>query len=79
MVEIPLGAVLTFTKDHSITCVVIDHKKVEFEGETTSLTAAALTIVNRMGYTWTKIAGPQYWEYDSETLSGRRNRMEAAD
>ena len=79
MVEIPPGTELTFTKDHLITCVVVDHKKVEFEGEVTSLTAAALTIVKRMGYTWTKIAGPQYWEYDGETLSERRNRIEAAD
>jgi hypothetical protein len=79
MVEILPGTELTFTKDHSITCVVIDNKKVEFENEITSLTAAALTIVNRMGYTWTKIAGPQYWEFDGETLSERRNRMEAAD
>ena len=44
-----LGTDLAFTKDHLITCVVVDHKKVAFEGETTSLTAAALTIVNRMG------------------------------
>jgi hypothetical protein len=76
MVDIPPGTELTFTKDPSITCKVIDSKKVEFEGETTSLTTAALTIVQRMGYTWTKIAGPQYWEFDRETLTERRNRME---
>lgn len=79
MVDIPPGTELAFTKDHLITCVVVDHKKVEFEGETTSLTAAALTVVNRMGYSWAKIAGPQYWEYEGETLTERRNRMETED
>ena len=79
MVEIPPGTELTFTKDATITCVVVDHKKVEFEGEVTSLTAAALTIVHRMGYDWKQIAGPQYWEFDGETLSELRRRMEAAD
>jgi|TARA_Y100000310_G_scaffold327443_1_gene393806 hypothetical protein len=79
MVDIPHGTELNFTKDHSITCVVVGNRKVEFEGEVTSLSAAALTVVRRMGYNWNQIAGPQYWEYDSETLSERRMRIEAAD
>ena len=79
MVEVPPGTELTFTKDATITCVVIDHKKVEFEGEVTSLSAAALTVAHRMGYNWKQIPGPQYWEYDGETLSELRRRMEAAD
>jgi hypothetical protein len=79
MVKIPKGSVLTFTKDQDITCTVVDHKKVEFEGEVTSLTAAALTVIHRMGYTWTKIAGPVYWEFEGETLSERRHRMEEGE
>jgi hypothetical protein len=79
MVGILPGSELKFTKDNLITCEVVDHKKIQFEGEETSLTSAALTIVKRMGYTWSKIAGPQYWELDGETLSERRTRMEAAD
>jgi hypothetical protein len=58
---------------------VTSDKKVEFEGEVTSLTASALTLVRRMGYTWTKIAGPAYWEYEGETLAERRLRMEGED
>ena len=79
MVDISPGETLTFTKDHSIACTVVDHKKIEFEGEVTSLTAAALIIVHRMGYTWTKIAGPMYWQYEDETLYERRKRMEEED
>lgn len=79
MVKIQPGTVLTFTKDPAITCTVADHKKIEFEGEITSLTKAALTVVHRMGYTWGVIAGPAYWEYESETLDERRRRMEEED
>ena len=28
---------------------------------------------------WSKISGPAYWEYEGETLDGRRQRMEEAD
>lgn len=76
MVDIPPGSILTFSKDPSVTCKVVDHKKVEFEGEETSLSASAMTIVRRMGYTWKQVAGPVYWEFEEETLDGRRRRME---
>jgi hypothetical protein len=79
MVEVPVGAELTFAKDEQIKCVVVDNKRVEFEGEVTSLTASALEVIHLMGYTWTKIAGPSYWEYEGETLTARRLRMEEAD
>ena len=79
MVQIPPGSILTFTKDQSITATVVDNKRIEFEGETTSLTAAALTVIHRMGYKWQKIAGPVYWEFEGETLSERRDRMDAED
>ena len=79
MVELPVGSILTFSKNEKITCTVIDHKYVDFEGEKTSLTAAALTTINRLGYTWSKIAGPSYWIFEEETLSERRFRMEGVD
>lgn len=76
MVEIPVGAVLTFTKDPAITCTVVGPGKVLFEGEETSLSTAALKVVRRLGYNWPTIAGPTYWEFEGETLAGRRQRME---
>jgi hypothetical protein len=79
MVEVPVGSTLTFSKDEKITCTVIDHKYVDFEDQKTSLSAAALTTINRMGYTWTTIAGPSFWKFDGETLSERRFRMEKVD
>lgn len=79
MVEIPVGAVLTFTKDENVTCTVAAHNKVEFEGEIMSLSAAALIAVHRLGYSWNAVSGPVYWEYEGQTLDDRRREMEEGE
>ncbi len=76
IVGIGTGSVLTFSKDQNITCTVIDNKYVEFDGERTSLSASALKILHDMGYTWKQVAGPDYWEYEGETLWAMRLRLE---
>jgi hypothetical protein len=78
MVNIPVGATLHFAKDESITATVVDDKKINFHGSETSLSRAALEIVHSLGYTWTQIAGPQWWLYDGMTLSELRNQAEHA-
>ena len=62
------GEILQFKKDTSITAKVVENDQIEFRGKTTSLSPAALTIVQEMGYKWTKIAGPQFWMYKGKTL-----------
>ena len=79
MVGIEEGSILTFSKDDAITCKVIDNKRVEFEGQPTSLSRSAHEIVHRLGYDWKAVAGPDYWEYDGETLTARRLRLEDED
>jgi hypothetical protein len=76
MVNIPVGAVLSFAKDESITATVIDDRKINFRGVETSLSRAALEVVHSLGYTWTQIAGPQWWIYEGMTLSELRNQVE---
>ncbi len=76
MVGISAGAVLTFAKDPSITATVIDNKRINFEGDATSLAKAALTLLQRQGYTRYAVAGPVYWHFEGESLSERRRRME---
>ena len=49
----------------------------DFEGERISLTKSALLIVKRLGYSWKKITGPQYWMYKDETLYRRMKRKES--
>ena len=62
------GEILEFKKDPSITAKVLDNDQIEFRGNRTSLSPAALIIVQEMGYKWTKIAGPQFWMYKGKTL-----------
>ena len=62
------GEILEFKKDPSITAKVVENDQIEFRGNITSLSPAALIIVHEMGYKWTKIAGPQFWTYKGKTL-----------
>jgi len=63
------GATLTFTKDDQITCTVVSNRKVFFQGEELSPSAAALKVVHGMGYKWPAVSGMDYWEYEGVKLS----------
>jgi len=67
-VGIEPGETLTFKKDSSIVVKVLSNDKIDFEGKEMSLSPAALIVIHRMGYEWTKIAGPQFWCYKGKTL-----------
>jgi hypothetical protein len=77
MIGVKPGATLVFSKGEDVTAKVLDRHEIEFEGERMSLTKSALIIVKRLGYTWDKIAGPQYWMYEDETLYRRMKRLES--
>lgn len=77
LAEVPLGAELRFVRDEQIVCKVVDDKSVEFEGQVTSLSAAASELLNRMGRKATQVQGPIFWIYDGETLEERRQRVQA--
>lgn len=79
MVNVPVGATLTFSKDDTVTAKVIDDKRIEFEGNITSTSAAATKLLHRRGWTLKAAQGPLYWMYDGETLAERRMRMEEDD
>jgi hypothetical protein len=74
--EIPIGSTLTFVKDRNITSQVVADGKINFEGSVMSPSAAALIIVRRLGYEWAAVSGSDYWEFDEETLTARRLRLE---
>ena len=76
MINVPVGSVLSFVKDPTITSIVVDKHKIEFEDEIHSLSSSTLKIVHRMGYTWKQVSGPTYWMYEGETLTERRSRIE---
>ena len=62
--------------DGSITATVHSHNRIVFEGEETSLSAAAARIQPGRGYKGSSTAGPTYWCIDGESLDERRSRME---
>jgi hypothetical protein len=76
MVDIAPGSVLTFSKDELITATVVDDKRIDFQGEITSTSAAATKLLHRIGWTLRAAQGPLYWVYDGETLAERRIRLE---
>ena len=83
MVDIPLGAELHFLDEPEIKEKVISKNKIEFEGETTSLSAAAGKLLQKLKGWWADheppVQGPRYWIYEGETLTERRERMENED
>ena len=76
MVDIAPGSVLTFSKDELITATVVDDKRINFQGEVTSTSAAATKLLHRIGWTLRAAQGPLYWVYEGETLAERRIRLE---
>ena len=79
LAKIPVGAELKFTRDESKTCRVIDDKYVDFEGQSMSLSGAALLLLKKMGYKSPQVQGPLYWSYEDESLVERRRRFEEGD
>ena len=53
---------------------VLENDLIEFKGRPMSLSQSALEIVQEMGYTWNKIAGPQFWMHKGKTLYELNNQ-----
>ena len=76
LANIDAGSVLTSVFGEQYTCQVLNNTKVNFRGETTSLSKSALIIAHEEGFKWNAISGPEYWKFDDETLDERRKRIE---
>ena len=68
MVDVPVGATLTFTRDPNITATVADEKGVQFNGQLRSLSEAARLALSQKGLNWSTVQGPLYWQFENETL-----------
>ena len=66
------GEQVTYIEDSTITPIVVDDRHIEWEGETTSLSALAQKI---KGFKH-PVQGTLWFTYRSERLSDLRNRME---
>ena len=78
-VDIAPGSILESVFDESITCEVIDDRKVRFRGEVASLSVSALEVAHDSGFNWVAIQGPSYWKYHGRTLSEIRSDIEDDD
>ena len=70
-VGIPFGSKIQFKGDPSKEAVVLDDRHVEYEGQTTSLTALAMLLTGKNH----ALQGPTFFMYEGEILADRRDRM----
>ena len=70
---IPMGAELVFTEDSSIVVKVVSERKVEYNGEITSMSAISDAI---KGY---PTPGPQFFTYNGEKISDIAQRTQWKD
>ena len=69
-----MGDIVCYANNSAVEAEVVDGKTIRFEGAETSLSASALTLLNRDGYRWRTANGWQYWMYQDETIAERLNR-----
>ena len=77
MVNIPEGEELEFYDEPGITAIVVDGKKINFEGADMFLSSAAKIVLRRRGMKWESVRGPSFWRYKGEILVDRRGRLES--
>lgn len=73
--DIPVGSLLHFSRNNTITARVLPKNKIELEGAITSLSPSAQKL---LGYK-RLVAGTLYWKYQDEILDERRKRIDSGD
>lgn len=73
---IPIGAVLEYVSDRSITCQVNDESTVLFEDHIVSPSRAAVLANAKRGGSATALSGTISWLYQGETLASIRESKE---
>jgi T5orf172 domain len=76
--NIPIGSILTFLKDDTVTCKVVEPRKVEFKGQVMSPSSSALAVIHEMGYDWKAVSGMDYWQYNGVRLCDIGSAPESA-
>lgn len=71
------GDILTLSRNNKIDAIVTHGNKVIYKDEVMSLSAAALSALQSLGYKATSVSGSDYWMYEGETLDERRIRIES--
>lgn len=69
--NIAVGETIEYGRNPEITCIVVDDRHVEYQGQQYSLTSLAQKLLGRT----TAVAGPQYFKYRGEWLNDIRDRL----
>lgn len=67
-IGIKAGTVLTFSRDSAIHVTVVAGNRVEYRGQTMSLSAAALSALHDLGFGAVQASGCDYWMHNGKTL-----------
>lgn len=77
MIGIKPGTELRLERDQNITCMTVDERnKVNFKGDVTSLSDAALQAIQSLGIEWATVSGPWEWTYHGKRLDDLRREIE---
>jgi Resolvase, N terminal domain len=77
MIGIQPGTELQLFKEPTIICKTIDDgNKVEFKGDITSLSDAAMQALQSIGIDWPTVSGPWEWAYQGKRLDEIRREIE---
>jgi len=87
MLGIPVGSTLTFVKDSTITCEVLNNRQVIPKGQDPtadsglfgvfSLSGLTKVILSRTQASVGALQGGRFWTFEGELLTDRRDRLEA--
>ena len=73
--NLKIGDVLRYANNESFTAEVVSHKKILFEGVEASLSASALTLLQRDGYKWRSVNGWNFWMFENESVAERLDNI----
>jgi T5orf172 domain len=77
MIGIKPGTELQLAKDPAVVCRTYDEEnKVDFRGDITTLSDAALQALNGLGIDWPTASGPWEWTYRGKRLDEIRSEIE---
>ncbi len=82
MLDIPVGAELTFLHDETLIATVVEDRKVRYEGTDYFLTQITKKILSEnvgkesWGKDWTGVRGSDFWLFQGEILTEMRLRLE---
>jgi len=77
MLDIKPDTILHFKNEPTVTCRVLDNRNVEFNGEKSSLSGAALNALKEQGFEWKSAQGAQYWLHNGKSLKELRDILES--